>query len=892
MLAHRDSRAWGAGVGRFPAVKSSLLTALAKEPNKGAQHKIVHVIAMTASKCAFAKSEAAAGPARFVLGEAWPALMDAFQTLVRSPTAEQRLLGLFLAQTLLSILGDGLAAAWAGPLLPLLRSLLTSPPDADAAIAAARTAVTIIRVFHSDTHGATAAAAMAAAASGSPMRSPASPHPASPAAAVAAAPGSPAAAAAGSPRSPAYGTPGRGSPAAAGSPGAGPSPSKMSPQVQALQQQLLVPLLSVVRTALGSGTTEGDARHVIQDFVELVRFKSTFVRPVLPELMGMLTTVLRTDALEDATRVAALELAVTLCEFAGGMLRKHSAVVDALVAEVCERVTEVDDDATWGSRPTHKTSFSHDEDDDENPVVGFSGQVLDRLSSALGGVQMVPRVLGVIGSWFEHAEWRRRRAACLIIGLVGEGSKKALSPRIDDIARGVARRFADPHPRVRFAALVGMAQLITDFEAPEKGFKSFQTVTHSWLVPAIVGCCSASTAASGAEAEACGGVAACLDKMRQLALHTLQLFFHADHCKPSFVRPLEPIMRELFAVLAEGSVPARTECFLALASLSTVIGDDFAAFYDTFMPRARAVVAEASASADAATGDLRNTALECIGVMCSVVPQEKCRADAIAVMESIKGSINPEAFGDDTSGAYRAVGLACAHLARALGSDFAPYLGAVLPSLVNTMAQNVDIRVDALDADEIDKYHDSRGAGGPRVVDAGTGHSAGVVNVPGQGHQRVTVNSEALQQKTTACSVVYHILQHVGEGATLGIDHVAAAAGSCATQSGSETCRIMGGTLIPLVVHIASLDKEDPHHGSKLLAGGLGILLDAWNRESSDLVMNTAAEAINELFKLSARSEGRVLVSPSQLAEVMELLGGQLSNCAGRWGDTREAYHE
>ncbi|CAE7914104.1 unnamed protein product, partial [Symbiodinium sp. KB8] len=71
------------------------------EPNKGAQHKIVHVIAMTASKCAFAKSEAAAGPARFVLGEAWPALMDAFQTLVRSPTAEQRLLGLFLAQTLL-----------------------------------------------------------------------------------------------------------------------------------------------------------------------------------------------------------------------------------------------------------------------------------------------------------------------------------------------------------------------------------------------------------------------------------------------------------------------------------------------------------------------------------------------------------------------------------------------------------------------------------------------------------------------------------------------------------------------------------------------------------------------------------------------------------------------
>jgi len=803
------------------------------------RQKIVHAVAMVASLCAYAPSggpasPGAVAPLRFVLAETWPELMAGFGTLVSSSDNGQRLLGLFMAQTLMGILGDPLAAAWSAPLRPLLATLLSSPPDAESAIAAARTAVTLVRVYATTLPDLDDAEAK--------------------------------------------------------SPAAAARTAAQDAEIGALQGELLSPVLSVVRTALGSAATEPGARHIIQDLMSMVRYRCTFVRPLLAPLVELILTAARTEALAEPTRCSALELAVMLCEFGGGMMRKHPEMVEAIVAATCGLLVTVDDDAAWGTTRSHPSTFSHESDEEDNMLLGVAAQSVDRLSSALGGAQMIPRMMGLIGPWFEDGDWRKRRAACLCVGLAAEGSKRTLSGMLDRLARGVAKRFADPHPRVRYAALSSSAQLVTDFMAPEAGHKSFQAQTHTWFIPSVLGCLAAEHAATGPAADSCGGAAACLDRVRQLALHVIQVFCHAEHCKKSHVQPADTIMLHFRACVTEGSTATKQDTFLAVAALSTVIKEDFAAYYDTFMPLAKATVGAAAAAGEGGAA-LRNTALECVGVMCAVVTPDRCRADAIAVMETIKSSINPEAFAGDTSNAFQATGLACAHISRALGPDFGPFLPVVLPQLLRVMQQDVSVRIEALDLDQKDSLNDS-GLRPHLNPSTGTGMATSVVDVPGAGYQRVTVNSEALQQKTAACSIVFHILQSSQAPAVPFIDAVAAAAASCVHQDGSQSCRVLAVSLVPLIVHIATLDAANPARGTALLHSSLTLLLNALETESSDEVMTTITEAACELFKISARSDGRAVLPVPALTEVMELLTSALVSCIGRWRETAIAYHE
>jgi hypothetical protein len=853
-----------------PAAKDGLLSCLAKEPFANVQRKLVHAIAIIAGIIGFASpapaphaagTAAASGAAtsrvgQFSLPTAWPQLLDAFGSLVGTADPSRQVLGLFLGSTLMGVLGDPLAKLWAGPLIPVLKTALVSPKNAETAIASARTAATVMRVLNmettasSDDARASASLAVTAHAAGRGGDHAATAH----------------------------------------------SMSTMTPLLRSVQTELLAPLLSVVRNALGHVASEDGARHIIQDLTTLVREKPGFVRPALVDVVGLMLAVVEQDTMEESTRVCAMEFLVTLSEMGGGMMRKEGKQLGLIVALACKRMAILEEDTTWASKPCHPKSFSHDADESDDGLLTFAGQALDRLASTVGGKTIMPLVMATVGPWAKHADWRLRRAACLAVSIIGEGSKNVMIASVETIARTVAERFADPHPRVRFAAVVAMAQLSSDFMEPVKGYKSFQALTHSWLIPALLGVCSKAHAAVGPEAAACGGAEAALDKIRLVAMHALQVFMHPQRCRPSHVKPLDPLMRELYDALQNGSTATRIEALTTVSAMCSVIEGEFETAYGTFMPIVTKIVGDATAAmaTDPIAVMLRNGAIQCVGTMCSVVSKARCAGDAHSLMEAMKPSFTPEAIAADKFGSFEAYALAVAHMSRALGRDFARYLPDVMPSLLSVSTQEVESNMTPLDQDEADAYRDQNAGtmGAALTPTADTGVAEFVTEIPGHGYHRVTFNTAKLRQKVAAAGIIFQVLQQVQEAALGFLGPLVESVVSCATQQSSEACRSMGVSTMPVLVYAASRDTARPDRAVHVMARCLDCLFDGLTSEMSDDVMNSMAEAITELFKIAAASNGRMRLADDQLNTILQRLAHSMELSVQRWEDTALAYHE
>ena len=92
---------------------------------------------------------------------------------------------------------------------------------------------------------------------------------------------------------------------------------------------------------------------------------------------------------------------------------------------------------------------------------------------------MYPVVSPLILQFVSHAEWPYRQAGLLALRQVTEGCKKEFTPVLNQVGPLVVKFFADPHERVRGAAITATAQCCSDF-SPD-----FQTEFIATLAPVI-----------------------------------------------------------------------------------------------------------------------------------------------------------------------------------------------------------------------------------------------------------------------------------------------------------------------------------------------------------------------------------------------------------------------
>merc|ERR1719191_2728053 len=129
----------------------------------------------------------------------------------------------------------------------------------------------------------------------------------------------------------------------------------------------------------------------------------------------------------------------------------------------------------------------------------------------------------------------------------------------------------------------------------------------------------------------------------------------------------------------------REEAITSIAVIAGVIEKDFSRYYDQIMPMLKQLVINATSEAE---HRLRGKAFECMSLLGIAVGKEKFKPDA---EQALSEMFKIKCADDDVQKEY--IKEACERIASCLKKDFAPFLGPLLPSILENISLEKDTEV-------------------------------------------------------------------------------------------------------------------------------------------------------------------------------------------------------
>lgn len=572
-------------------------------------------------------------------------------------------------------------------------------------------------------------------------------------------------------------------------------------------QQLTPLMLGCVSAALNASQEE-EARSAIELFVDMAEVDPTFLKPNLQIIVPAMQTISTASNLEDATRHLGLEFLVTLAESKPGMIRRIPKYVETLVPILLNMMLDMEDDPDW------YTGKDDDDVDITNADVGEES--LDRLSIAAGGQVIVPVLFGILPSFFNHADWKYRHTALMAISIIGEGCQKQLEGNIGEVLKSVVPFFRDSHPRVRWAACNSVGQMATDF-GPD-----FQLKFHADVLPNLV------------------TVMDDRDHPRVQSHAASAVINFCEVAVPEVLTPyLDGIVSKLLALLRDGKVIVQEQAVTALASIADCIKKDFIKYYDAVVPMLKAVL---SSGLTKEYRTLRGKAMECVTLIGVAVGKEKFLQDAKDIMELLSHTQSAKLDSDDPQVSFLLQ--AWARICRCLGQDFVPFLAHVMPPLLKSARMSPDVQVT------------NEGDVDPEGWD--------FIAV---GDKRIGIHTSALEEKSTACNMLFCYALELEEGFFPYVDEVAKLLVPLMRFYYHDGVRSAATTAMPhLLVSAKKYFEKNP------AASGADTM---YLRNLWSFILPTFLESLQETGKVASDLE-MLVASIEALTECLQALG---DNC-------------
>uniref|UniRef100_M4B1E7 IPO4/5-like TPR repeats domain-containing protein n=1 Tax=Hyaloperonospora arabidopsidis (strain Emoy2) TaxID=559515 RepID=M4B1E7_HYAAE len=484
---------------------------------------------------------------------------------------------------------------------------------------------------------------------------------------------------------------------------------------------VVAPMLRIIEALVQTGDQLA-FREVLSALVQIAEVHPKFFRDALNDVARAMIFICSSQELESETRELALEFLISLCENAGGMVRKSQFIVTNVVPLVIQLMCEVEEDDMWMQNFDDPETFAEANDED-NSIGDAGAAAIDRLSTSLGGNAVLPVAIPVIKAFVGDADWRKRRAGLYAICLLGEGAKSLMTRELDNVVAMVLPYLNDQHPRVQYAALHSIGQLAEDFGEVEKG-KNFQAKFYAVVMPAL-------TALIQGEQ--------LVLRTRALAASVIINFCNTNVCKAKYVTPYSRALLEaLFNTMRSCPRQVQEQAITAVASVAKVIGDEFLCFYDIFIPLAKEVLTNAHGKEYAL---LRGKSMESIALIGQAVGKERFVNDAMEIMEIlVRVQSSEELEGPEV----QYVAQSCARIGSILKEDFVPYLPFVIPPLIRQAQIQPDIQL-------LDVADDSVEEDGVTI----DGKDTMTLDIRGVGKKRLEINTSALEDKTNACNMLY-----------------------------------------------------------------------------------------------------------------------------------------
>jgi hypothetical protein len=419
--------------------------------------------------------------------------------------------------------------------------------------------------------------------------------------------------------------------------------------VREAMADLLPLILNVIPPILANGEKELEAIEALGDIIELAAVHPKLFKPILAHTVEYMVQQMKNTDLDDSTRQTCLELLITLCEGAPGLMRNHEPFARTVIPVILEWMSELEDDPEWYLAETM-------DDDDESSNETAGEQAMDRLAIYLGGPIVLPICFNIIPELMASPDWQKRHAALRCISAIGEGCLKIMEAELEKVVMLVLPHMGDPHPRVRHAACNSIGQMCTDF-APKIQNKFHQQIL-SHMIPVLDD----------------------LEHIRVANYGAAALVNFSESASKETIAPyIDLIITKLLVLMNTGRTFVQEQAVTTLATVAESAGQDFAQYYPSIMP---VVLQILQLSNERGVRSLKGKALECGSLIILSVGKTVFAPDAVQFIEVLKGIQDSIKDNDDPQSSYLLS--AWARVCKVLGADFAPYLEIVLPPLLKT----------------------------------------------------------------------------------------------------------------------------------------------------------------------------------------------------------------
>ena len=183
--------------------------------------------------------------------------------------------------------------------------------------------------------------------------------------------------------------------------------------------------------------------------------------------------------------------------------------------------------------------------------------------------------------------------------------------------------------------------------------------------------------------------------------------------------------------------PLQEETLALLACIAQLIEDDFAQYYNDFMPGLKTILAN-TPNETRQQRDLKSNTKQCIGFLLEAVKdkQDEFRQDAIEIAQAFMSLLQPGVLKDDDP-QVSSILSSLTQVSAILKNDFLPFMPNLMQKLLNDVVADVDFK---LEDGEIAALQQ------PTATESGV--TSITVQMKGvEGNKKLSLNTNALEAK-------------------------------------------------------------------------------------------------------------------------------------------------
>ncbi|CAG9331653.1 unnamed protein product [Blepharisma stoltei] len=430
--------------------------------------------------------------------------------------------------------------------------------------------------------------------------------------------------------------------------------------------ELLSPIFKAIAWIIEKNEVSGEeALIALRDLTES---EPKFFKPQLQLAYNFVTNICQLNIENSGLKYLAIEFLVCIAERLSIEMENAKAFAEAVCNMIFKVMLTIDSEIeeSWFVPPE---GYQEQEDEEGSIDIDYAKRgrkLLSRLLEGVGDTQLMPYVLTLIQQSLNSSnkDWRIRYAGLMTVAEVAQyiDDDSRIATLIPILQSSVGQEF---HSKIRWAAYHCIQKLSEDYE------EEFQRGHHAIIVPLLL----EGTTDSVPRVAACA--CAALNKFMENAGHTI-----ANQYTPLIIPKLiDRISSQNCSFIIEIALSA-------LASLAEACKEEFAVYYPQMAPYLFEIIRNYKSSIYKL---LRGKAIECLTLMCNAVGRNVFSRNASQVIALLKDIQDHQLEENDPLKAYLLS--AWQRISATLKSDFAPYLGDVIPGLLKAANLQAEVSI-------------------------------------------------------------------------------------------------------------------------------------------------------------------------------------------------------